>query len=102
MTDIRVQFLTFEGCPLAGAARQALEKALDECELGDYEEVDILDPSVPIELRDWGSPTILINGTDVSGRPKGDGVGCRIYPGADRVPSSASIVAYINVERGER
>lgn len=102
MTDIKVQFLAFQGCPLAGTARQALEQALAECEIGDYEEVDILRPGVPNKLREWGSPTILINGTDVSGRPKGDGVGCRIYPGADRVPSSANIVAYINEERAVR
>lgn len=99
MTDIKVQFLAFQGCPLAGTARQALEQALAECEIEDYEEVDILQPGVSNELREWGSPTILINGADVLGRPKGDGVGCRIYPGADRVPTSASIIDYIQEER---
>lgn len=102
MNDIKVQFLAFDGCPLTGTARQALEQALAKCEIEDYEEVDILHPSVSNERRDWGSPTILINGTDVSGRPKGDGVGCRINPGADRVPSPASLVAYIHEERAER
>ena len=95
MTDTRIQLLIFAGCPLAGMARQALEQALRECGIDDYEEIDILDPSVSDDLREWGSPTILINGADVSGQPKGDGVGCRIYAGADRVPSPMSIVACI-------
>ncbi len=90
--DIKVQLLMFDACPLAGRARQVLEQALAEVGIEDYEEIDILDPSVPDVLREWGSPTILINGADVSGRAKGDAVGCRIYPGADRVPSLASIV----------
>ncbi len=99
MTDTRVQFLIFDGCPLAGRARQALQQALGECGIDDYEEIDILNPSVPDELRAWGSPSILINGSDVSGRPKGDGVGCRIYSGPDRVPSPAGIVACIKKGR---
>ncbi len=102
MTDIRVQFLAFDGCPLAVTARQALEQALAQCEIEDYEEVDILRPDVSNELRKWGSPTILINGADVSGRPKGDGIGCRIYPGEARVPSPTTIIARINEERGKR
>ncbi len=102
MTDIRVQFLAFDGCPLAVTARQALEQALAQCEIEDYEEVDILHPDVSDELREWGSPTILINGADVSGRPKGDGIGCRIYPGEARVPSPTTIIARINEERGKR
>ncbi len=102
MTDIRVQFLAFDGCPLAGRARQALEQALAQCEIEDYEEVDILRPDVSNELREWGSPTILVNGADVSGHPKGDGIGCRIYPGEARVPSSTTIIARINEERGRR
>ena len=102
MTDIKVQFLAFEGCPLAEAARRALEQALAECEIEDYEEVDLLHPEVSEEARGWGSPTILINGADVSGRPKGDGIGCRIYHEKERVPSSATIVTRINEERAAR
>ena len=102
MIDIKVQFLAFDGCPLAERARRALHRALAECAIEDYEEVDILHPSVPSELRKWGSPTILINGVDVSGRPEGDGVGCRIYPEADGVPSSTAIIARINEERAQR
>ena len=95
MADIQVQFLAFDGCPLAGPARANLEKALADCGMSGYEDIDILDPGTPDDLPGWGSPTILVNGVDVSGQPKGDSVSCRVYPGPDRVPSSTTIAASI-------
>ena len=95
-----VQLLVFKNCPLADAARASLRKALAELSNAGYTEVDILDPATPEELRGWGSPTILVDGVDVSGAPKGDSVGCRVYQGPDRVPSPATIVASINLKRG--
>jgi hypothetical protein len=65
-----------------------------------YEEIDILDPDTPDDLPGWGSPTILVNGVDVSGQPKGNNVSCRIYPGPSRVPSSTDIVASIRRVQG--
>ena len=96
MTALEVQFLTFDGCPLAEAARGKLEEALAACDMNYYEEVDILDSDVSDELRGWGSPTILINGADVMGQSQGDGVGCRVYSTPDRVPDSALIAARLN------
>ena len=93
MADVRVQLLAFDGCPLADAARANLEKALADCGMSGYEEIDILDPATPDDLPGWGSPTILVNGVDVSGQRKGDSVSCRVYPGSDRVPSSTTIAA---------
>ncbi len=93
MSDVNVQFLAFEGCPLAAPARANLEKALADCGMSGYEDIDILDPGTPDDLPGWGSPTILVNGVDVSGQPKGDSVSCRVYPGSDRVPSSTTIAA---------
>ncbi len=95
MADIQVQFLAFDGCPLAGPARANLEKALADCGMRDYQDIDILDPATPDDLPGWGSPTILVNGVDVTGQPKGDSVSCRVYPGAVRVPDPASIVTSI-------
>jgi len=93
MIEIGVQFLAFDGCPLADAARANLEKALADCGMSGYEEIDILDPGTPDDLPGWGSPTILVNGVDVTGQLKGNIGSCRIYPGSDRVPSSATIAA---------
>ena len=99
MSNLQIRLLVFEGCPLAAAAREALEVALAECGIERYDEVDILDPSTPADLKGWGSPTILINGVDASGHPKGDGVGCRVYPGPGGVPESATLVASIRRAR---
>ena len=88
-----VQFLAFSGCPLADPARENLKKALSDCSISDFEEVDILDPASPEELRGWGSPTILVNGLDVTGLPKGDSVSCRVYPFPGGIPDVQSIVA---------
>ena len=95
MSEIGVQFLAFDGCPLADAARANLEKALADCGMSGYEEINILDPGTPDDLPAWGSPTILVNGVDVAGQPKGNSVSCRVYPGPDRVPDPASIVTSI-------
>ena len=95
MSDVHVQFLAFEDCPLADAARGNLQQALAGCGVSGYEEIDILDPETPDDLPGWGSPTILVNGVDVTGQPKGDSVSCRVYPGPDRVPDPASIVTSI-------
>lgn len=91
----RIQFLAFEGCPLAQGTRRVLENALTECGLRDYEEVNLLDPETPEELRAWGSPTILINGRDATGAPRGDTIGCRVYPTANRLPDRTTIVTTI-------
>ncbi len=92
---VSIQFLTFEGCPLTDAARAELERALAECGIRDYEEIDILDPDAPEELRGWGSPTILVKGQDVAGQTKGNSASCRIYPGRKRVPDAATIASSI-------
>jgi hypothetical protein len=92
---LHVQLLTFEGCPLADAAKIELEAALAECGIEGYEAIDILDPKTPETLRGWGSPTILVNGIDIAGQPKRDGIGCRMYPGKARVPDRAEIVSSI-------
>ena len=91
--EVRIQLLTFEGCPLADAARACLEVALTDCGLQDYEEIDILDPTTPEHLRCWGSPTILVDGADITGQPKGNSVSCRVYTGPEGVPEKSEIIA---------
>jgi hypothetical protein len=93
----RVQFLAFDGCPLAVSAREVLKRALIECGLDadHYEEIDIMDAETSDEVRAWGSPTILVNGADVSGVNIGNGASCRIYDTPDRVPEQSQIVEKI-------
>jgi len=93
----RIQFLAFDGCPLADAARSVLECALQRCglDIDHYEAINILDPSTPTDLASWGSPSILVNGRDVTGQVPGDGVGCRLYDTPDQVPTLETIATAI-------
>jgi len=101
MPETRIQLLTFAGCPLAEAARVELEAALADCDSVGFDEVDILDPTTAEELRGWGSPTILLDGADITGQPKGNDVSCRVYPGEKKVPAKAEILAAIERRRIE-
>ena len=78
---MRVQLLFFEGCPHVDQARRALRQALESAGLGDVEveEIDVDAASTPMVLRDWGSPTILIDGVDVAGERRPSGRSCRLY-----------------------
>ena len=100
VTGPKIQFLAFDGCPLADPARKALDEALALLNLSGYEVIDILDPHTSEDLKRWGSPTILVNGRDVTGGKQGDSVGCRVYSGPDRVPDASSIADCIRRERG--
>lgn len=99
MTRPKVQLLVFEGCPLAEAARRSLREALAEVGFSDYEEVDLLAPETPEDLRGWGSPTILIEGRELMGGSKGEGLGCRVYSGPASVPAPAEIASAIAAAR---
>ena len=92
---MNIQLLVFEGCPLAEPARENLTKALKTCGIETFEEIDILDSASPEHFRDWGSPTILINGQDITGHPKGGGVSCRVYDTPEGVPDVQSIVTVL-------
>ena len=95
MASPKIQLLVFEGCPLADAARSALRIALDSLGLRESEEIDLLDPATPEELRRWGSPTILVNGEDLAGNVKGNALGCRVYDGETGVPDPEMIAQQI-------
>ena len=76
---MRVQLLSFPGCPNADAAREALRRVLADRELPpNFEEIDVSAPDTPEQLRNWGSPTILVDGTDVADEGPA-GLSCRLY-----------------------
>ncbi len=76
---MKVQLLTFPGCPNAEAARDALRAVLVSSEIAaEIEEVDTDSAETPEALRGWGSPTVLINGVDVEGEEP-TGSSCRLY-----------------------
>jgi len=93
---MRVQLLTFPGCPNALATRERLLAVLRS--LGHHapiDEVNLEARDAPAELSGYGSPTILVDGVEIEGA--GAGGGCRLYRDArgrlTGVPSEAAMVA---------
>jgi hypothetical protein len=74
---MRIELVYFEGCPHADQARSRLRAALEQAGMKPtWREWDSMSPDTPAEYRRHGSPTVLINGVDVSGGVAGDGCGC--------------------------
>jgi len=91
---MKVQLVFFGGCPNVAAARRALARALEaESVVVAVEEIDSQADNVPDNLVGWGSPTILINGSDVAGAQIPNGASCRLYENSDNrgVPSDGAI-----------
>ena len=79
-----VQLLFFSGCPHIEAARLQLINAFLASGLEPrWTEHDVNHPETPVELRGYGSPSVLVNGRDVMGATPGDGAACRVYLGTD-------------------
>jgi hypothetical protein len=89
MTGPRIDLVYFEGCPNATKARDNLRAAIGHvgAELR-WSEWDLMAESTPQKFRQHGSPTVLVNGTDVTGGGH-DAVAmaCR----ADGAPSAETI-----------
>jgi hypothetical protein len=93
-----IRFLSFEGCPLADDALARLYDAIDRSgvfERSNVELVDIMSPETPEALRRWGSPTILVDGRDLTGQGPGDAAGCRIYSGPGGLPTTEQIAEFL-------
>ncbi len=79
---MKVQLVYFDGCPNVDAARAAVRTALmAENVDAPIEEIDVGAPSAPAWARAWGSPTILIDGQDVTGQRPSTSSSCRLYDG---------------------
>jgi hypothetical protein len=93
-----IEFLYDRACPNVAAARAALRIALAHAGLPvTWQEWERADPAAPAHARRYGSPTILIDGTDLIDEPPSDAPSCRLYPdgrgGHAGVPSAMLIRA---------
>jgi len=103
---MKIQLLTFPGCPNASAARETLRTALVSAGMdANVEEIDLTSRETPEQLRGWGSPTVLIDGIDIAGEQTPSGTSCRLYRDVDGrlrgVPSQALVLAALR-RRPER
>lgn len=76
-----VELIYDADCPNAEEARAQLRRAFAQAGLTpQWQEWDRADPKSPRHARDYGSPTILVDGKDVSGLvSSGEADSCRLY-----------------------
>ena len=91
---MRIELVYFDGCPNAVAARENIRAAVrDLGQTGEWDEWDLMDPSTPEPFKRYGSPTVLVDGEDVTGVQAGNSaMACR----ADGAPSVESIAAKLS------
>jgi len=77
----KVELIYEHACPNIQAARVSLLQAFSELKLTPHwAEWEVSDPDIPDYAQNLGSPTILVNGYDVSGTPDaGHDLSCRVY-----------------------
>ena len=93
----RVELVFFEGCPNAVAARENIEAAFKllghSADHVRWAEWDLMSEDTPKEFKRFGSPTVLVDGADVTGpATDGHGMACR----ADGAPSPRAIAAHLD------
>jgi len=90
-----VELIYFKGCPNIKAARQQLLKAFKLAELPpEWVEWDNQAEDAPDYTRQYGSPTILVKGKDVSQNENSDAACCRVYnadDGMQGIPALADV-----------
>jgi mercuric ion transport protein len=79
-SSMKIELLYFQGCPNLEAARGALRQALaaERVDAG-VVEIDLEAADSPEWARGWGSPTILIDGNELTGATPSSGATCRLY-----------------------
>ncbi len=94
----KIELIYFDSCPNAQPARENLRRALEEAGLPPtWQEWEQGDSSAPGHVKQYGSPTILIDGRDVTGVGAGvAAAACR----ADGAPSIETIQAALS-EQGQ-
>jgi len=81
MSEREVELVYFDGCPNAEDARANLRAVLEE---GSWREWNLSATDTPARVRRHGSPTVLVDGRDVTGEREAAGaMACR----ADGAPS---------------
>jgi mercuric ion transport protein len=85
MSDREVDLIYFDGCPNAERARTNLGGLLPE---GSWKEWNLSSTDTPERFRRYGSPTVLVDGRDVTGQSgTSEAMACR----ADGAPSQEVI-----------
>lgn len=94
----KIQLLYFPGCPNVEATKEALSTALGNLSIADteVEDVNVHDPKTSENLKNYPSPSILVNGRDIEGYDPTGTAACRIYDGKGGVPEVEKITKAIS------
>lgn len=94
----KIGLVYFEGCPNATRARENLTEALGSVGAAkEWKEWDLMDADTPDWAKQFGSPTILVDGEDVTGEgPGASAMACR----ADGAPEVPVIVEALKERQG--
>ncbi|MFQ6046096.1 MAG: thioredoxin family protein [Gemmatimonadales bacterium] len=81
----KVELVFDSDCPNVEAAREQLRQALAATgHAAEWQEWNRESASAPAYVREYGSPTILVNGKDIAGRDsEADSKCCRVYADSD-------------------
>jgi hypothetical protein len=95
--------LLYEGsCPNVREARSNLLRAFSAARLpASWRELDIDAEETPVAWRALGSPTILVDGSDVGGGAPADGATCRLYHVDGRLERAPSVERIVSRLRGD-
>ena len=96
-----VDFIYAADCPNVGETRANLLRAFVRHGITPrWQEHAIEDAETPVRVRGFGSPTILVDGTDVGGITPGSDGNCRIYASDTGSPTGVPPVARIAARLG--
>ena len=91
----QIELVYFDGCPNAVKARENIRAAVAGAfaEPVEWSEWDLMDDATPEDFKRYGSPTVLVDGHDVTGDgPGNSAMACR----ADGAPSVEVITASLS------
>jgi hypothetical protein len=101
-TDSSVELIFSPDCPNVDLARGRLTEALSILgRVPAWTEWNRESAAAPEYVRRYGSPTVLVDGRDVSASPASLADSCRVYPsdeGFDRAPSVQALIAALSGE----
>ena len=97
---LMIELVYFEGCPHVARARENLAEALGSVgAANEWKEWDLMDAETPDWAKQFGSPTILVDGKDVTGEgPGASAMACR----ADGAPDVPVIAVALEKRQGLR
>lgn|SRR3990167_5245538 len=104
---MKVEFIYDSNCPNIADTRTQLMKAFSEAKLpAKWSEWDRNSPDSPSYAKQYGSPTILVDGNDIANNKPTKDNHCRIYQGENqqlmKTPSLSLLIEAFNAAREQK